>query len=37
LQRAVAHRNVFAAEIAAKEIGGLSLIHALDFLELLAR
>jgi hypothetical protein len=35
-QRAVAQRNLFAAEIAAKEMGGLSLIHALDFLELLA-
>jgi hypothetical protein len=35
-QRAVATRNLFAAEIAAKELGGLSLIHALDFLELLA-
>jgi hypothetical protein len=30
-QRAVERRNLFEADIAAKEMGGLSLIHALDY------
>ena len=34
--RALAQRNLRAAEIAAKEMGGLSLIDALDYLVLLA-
>jgi hypothetical protein len=34
--RAIAQRNVRGAEIAAKEMGGLSLIDALDYLVLLA-
>ena len=34
--RALAQRNLAAAEIAAKELGGLSLLDALDYLVLLA-
>jgi hypothetical protein len=34
--RAIAQRNLAAAEIAAKELGGLSLSDALDYLVLLA-
>jgi len=34
--RAVAQRNIRGAEIAAKEMGGLSLLDALDYLLLLA-
>jgi hypothetical protein len=34
--RAIAQRNLAAAEIAAKELGGLSLLDALDYLVLLA-
>ena len=34
--RALAQKNVRGAEIAAKEMGGLSLIDALDYLVLLA-
>jgi hypothetical protein len=34
--RALAQRNIRGAEIAAKEMGGLSLIDALDYLVLLA-
>jgi len=34
--RAIAQRNLFNAEIAAKELGGLSLLDALDYLVLLA-
>ena len=33
--RAIAQRNLAAAEIAAKELGGLSLVDALDYLVLL--
>jgi hypothetical protein len=34
--RAIAQKNVRGAEIAAQEMGGLSLLDALDYLELLA-
>jgi hypothetical protein len=34
--RALAQRNLRGAEIAAKEIGGLSLLDALEYLALLA-
>jgi hypothetical protein len=34
--RAIAQKNVRGAEIAAKEMGGLSLIYALDYVVLLA-
>jgi hypothetical protein len=34
--RALAQKNVRSAEIAAKEMGGLSLIYALDYVVLLA-
>jgi hypothetical protein len=34
--RAIAQKNVFAAEVAAKEMGGLSLLDALDYVLLLA-
>jgi hypothetical protein len=34
--RAIAQRNLAAAEIAAKQLGGLSLVDALDYLVLLA-
>jgi hypothetical protein len=36
LSRALAQRNLRGAEIAAKEMGGLSLLDALDYLVLLA-
>jgi hypothetical protein len=32
----MAQRNLFAAEIAARELGKLSLVDALDYVELLA-
>jgi hypothetical protein len=35
--RAIAMKNLFGAEIAAKEMGGLSLLEALDYLAVLPR
>jgi hypothetical protein len=34
--RALAQQNLFAADLAAKELGGLSLVDALDYLGLVA-